>query len=148
MHPKKYTILIVEDHDNTREGLASLLATDYTCFATASGEAAMRLIGARYFNLVLTDIHLPDASGLEICRLVRKMSVDTVVITMTAMTDSGYRERAMTEGSLYYIEKPFAPDKLLVWIKSALRCQTLARWKSQSEKRARAMGTARVSISE
>ena len=135
MHPRKYTILIVEDHDNTRDGLTSLLSADYTCFAAASAEAAMRLIGARYFNLVLTDIHLPDASGLEICRLVRKMSVDTVVIAMTAMTDTGYRERALREGILYYIEKPFPPDKLLVWIKSALRCQTLARWKSQSEAR-------------
>jgi len=136
MHPRKYTILIVEDHDNTRDGLTSLLAADYTCFATGSAKAAMRLIAARYFNLVLTDIHLPDASGLEICRLVRKMSVDTVVIAMTAMTDTGYRDRALAEGTLYYIEKPFAPDKLLVWIKSALRCQALARGSRDSEHRA------------
>jgi DNA-binding response OmpR family regulator len=140
MQPRKYTILIVEDHDDTRDGLTSLLAADYTCFATGSAEAAMRLIGARYFNLVLTDIHLPDASGLEICRLVRKMSVDTVVIAMTAMSDSGYRTRALAEGTLYYIEKPFAPDKLLVWIKSALRCQALARGSRSTEHRAQTAG--------
>ena len=141
MHPRKYTILIVEDHDNTRDGLTALLAADYTCFAAASAEAAMRLLVARYFNLVLTDIHLPDASGLEICRLVRKLSVDTVVIAMTAMTDAGYRERALKEGILYYIEKPFAPDKLLVWIKTALRCQALARESRASEQKAHAVGT-------
>ena len=133
---KKNSILIVEDHDSTREGLAFLLGTQFNCFAVASAEEAMRLIGARNFNLVLTDIHLPGASGLELCRLVRKMSLGTVVIAMTAMSDSGYRDKALREGALYFIEKPFEPAKLLVWIRSALRCQALARGSHGPEQRA------------
>ena len=101
----------------------------------------MRLLVARYFNLVITDIHLPDASGLEICRLVRKLSLNTVVIAMTAMTDTGYRDRALKEGILYFIEKPFAPDKLLIWIQSALRCQALAYQTRNSEQKTQAVGT-------
>ena len=129
------------DHDNTRDGLTSLLSGDYTCFAASSAEAAMRLIVARDFDLILTDIHLPDASGLEICRLVRKLSADTIVIAMTAMTDTGYRDRALREGILYYIEKPFSPEKLLIWIKSALRCQVLARRSRGTPQRAEAVAT-------
>ncbi|HWO00073.1 MAG TPA: response regulator [Blastocatellia bacterium] len=132
---KKNSILIVEDHDSTREGLASFLGGEYTCFAAASAEEAMRLMGARNFNLVLTDINLPGASGLELCRLVRRMSLGTVVIAMTAMTDNECRESALREGALYYIEKPFELDKLLAWIRSALGCQAMARVRRSPEQR-------------
>ena len=129
MSNKEISVLIVEDHYATRDGLTAFLGDEYTCFAAANAEEAIRLLGARYFNLVLTDIHLPGASGLELCRLVHKMHLDSVVLVMTGMTDLEYRTRAMGQGALYFIEKPINPEKLLIWIKSALRCQALARGK-------------------
>ena len=129
MSSKEISVLIVEDHYPTRDGLTAFLNDEYTCFAAATAEEAIRLLGARYFNLVLTDIHLPGASGLELCRLVHMMNLDSVVLVMTGMSDLEYRTRAMGQGALYYIEKPINPEKLLVWIKSALRCQALARGK-------------------
>jgi len=130
---KEISLLIVEDHYPTRDGLTAFLSQDYTCFAAASAEEAIRLLGARYFNLVLTDIRLPGGSGLEVCRLVHKMRLDTVVLVMTGMTDIEYRVRAMREGALYFVEKPIDPEKLLVWVKSALRCQALARGRRRYE---------------
>jgi DNA-binding response OmpR family regulator len=127
MSSKEISVLIVEDHYPTRDGLTAFLGDEFTCFAAANAEEAMRLLGARYFNLVLTDIHLPGASGLEVCRLVRKMSLDTVVMVMTGMNDIEYRTMAMRQGALYHIEKPINPEKLLIWVKTALRCQALAR---------------------
>src|SRR5215208_5333243 len=82
---------------------------------------------------MLTDIHLPGASGLEVCRLVHKMRLDTVMLVMTGMSDIEYRARAMREGALYFIEKPLDPEKLLIWIKSALKCQALARGRRRYE---------------
>ena len=133
MSSKENSLLIVEDHYPTRDGLTAFLSQDYTCFAAASAEEAIRLLGARYFNLMLTDIHLPGASGLEVCRLVHKMRLDTVMLVMTGMSDIEYRARAMREGALYFIEKPLDPEKLLIWIKSALKCQALARGRRRYE---------------
>jgi DNA-binding NtrC family response regulator len=133
MGSKEISVLIVEDHYATRDGLTAFLNDEYTCFAAATAEEAIRLLGARYFNLVLTDIHLPGASGLELCRLVHKMHLDSVVLVMTGMSDFEYRARAMGEGALYYIEKPINPEKLLIWMQSALRCQALARGKRRYE---------------
>jgi DNA-binding NtrC family response regulator len=127
MHSKEISILIIEDHDQAREGLAILLGREYTCFTAATAEEAIRLLGARYFNLVLTDIHLPGASGLEVCRLISKMELDTVVMVMTGMPDTEYRTKALSQRALFCIEKPIHPVKLLIWVESALNCQALRR---------------------
>jgi len=126
MESKEISILIVEDDELAREGLTALLSAEYTCFSAATAEEAIRLIGARFFNLVLTDLHLPGASGLELCRFVYNMAPETVMMVMTGMADIRYRNRALRQGVLYYIDKPIDPQKLLVWIESGLRSQALA----------------------
>ena len=120
------SILIVEDDDDAREALLTFLGAEFTCFAAATAEEAMRLVGARLFNLVLTDIHLPGASGLELCRFVYSMSPSTVMMVMTGMADIRYQSKALGQGVLYCIEKPIDLHKLLVWIESGLKCQALA----------------------
>ena len=127
MDSKDISILIVEDDDDARDALLIILGREYSCVAAPTAEEAMRLIGARYFNLVLTDIHLPGASGLELCRLVQRISPDTVMMVMTGMADIRYRSRALGQGVLYCIEKPIDIQKLLVWIETGLKCQALAR---------------------
>ena len=91
MDSETISILIVEDHDDTRDWLMTFLSTEYTCFAVTNAEEAMRLIVARHFNLVLTDIHLPSASGLEVCRLISRIGLDTIVMVMTGMVNIEYR---------------------------------------------------------
>ena len=120
------SILIVEDDEDAREALLTFLSAEYCCFAAATAEEAMRLIGARIFNLVLTDIHLPGASGLELCRFVHSMSPSTVVLVMTGMADIRYQSKALGQEILYCIEKPVDLHKLMVWIESGLKCQALA----------------------
>jgi len=126
MESKEISILIVEDDEFAREGLTTLLGAHYSCFSAATAEEAMRLIGARFFNLVLTDIHLPGASGLELCRFVYKISPETVMMVMTGMADIRYRSKALGQGVLYYIDKPIYLQKLLIWIESGLNSQALA----------------------
>jgi len=126
MEGKEISILIVEDDDSARDGLLTLLGAVYTCFAAPTAEEAIRLIGAKYFNLILTDIHLQGASGLELCRLVHKISPDTVMMVMTGMADIRYRSKAFSQGVLYCMEKPLDAQKLMVWIESGLKSQALA----------------------
>jgi DNA-binding response OmpR family regulator len=127
MGNKETTILIIEDHDDTRSILTSFLSDEYSCISAGSAEEAMRLIDTRHFDLVITDIQLPGASGLEVCRLVSEMGLDTIVIAMTGMTDLGYRLRATRQGVWYCLEKPIDPERLLIYIKAGLRCQAIAR---------------------
>jgi DNA-binding response OmpR family regulator len=127
MRNKDTSILVIEDHDDMRSLLTRFLSVDYTCISVASAEEAIPLLHTRYFDLVITDINLPGASGLEVCRQVSQMGLDTIVIAMTGMTDIGYRLRATRQGVWYCLEKPIDPEKLLVYIKAGLRCQSIAR---------------------
>jgi DNA-binding response OmpR family regulator len=104
-----------------------LLGADYQCFTAETAEEAMRLVAARAFDLLITDIHLPGASGLELCRLVRMACPGTPVVVVTGMEDIRYRIEAQKLGSLYCIEKPIDPDSFISLVQSALRSRALGR---------------------
>jgi putative nucleotidyltransferase with HDIG domain len=126
MHDKGVSLLVVDDDKLIREGLALLLGGNYECTAAATAEEAMRLLAARRFDLVITDMHLPGASGLELCRLVAKICPQACIIAMSGMSDIRYEVEALRLGALYYVEKPLDPEKFLVLVESALRSQALA----------------------
>jgi DNA-binding NtrC family response regulator len=125
MSGKNGTILIVDDDQDTRDGLMMLLGEEHDCIAAGAAEEAMRLLAAKPFNLLLTDIHMPGASGLELCRLVHKLCPNTVVIVVSGMSDIRYQIEAMRQGTLYFIEKPVDLEKLSALVESALKCQEL-----------------------
>ena len=127
MGHKEISILIFEDHDETRHLLASTLSGEYTCVVVSNEDEAVSMIDARHFDLAIVDIHQAAASGLKVCRLVSQMGLDTIVIAITGMTDLGYRLRATRQGVWYCIEQPVDPEKLLVYIRAGLRCQAIAR---------------------
>lgn len=133
-------ILIVEDHEPTRDALTTILSADYTCLAAANGEEAIRLLGARFFKLVLTDIHMPGASGLEVCRFAHRICPNTVVMAISGMDDIRYEVEALRQGALYYLQKPLDADRLLVLVESALRCQALAELRRAKVRKVRAAG--------
>jgi two-component system response regulator AtoC len=127
MGAKDTSILVVEDHDETRRLLAASLSHEYTCTIATSADEAIRLIDSSHFDLAIIDISVASVSGFEVCRLVSQMGLDTVVIAITGMTDLGYRLRATRQGVWYCLEKPIDTEKLLVYIRAGLRCQAIAR---------------------
>jgi len=124
---KETSILVVEDHDETRSMITASLSHEYSCTGVTTADEAIRLIDSKHFDLAIIDIHAAGAPGLEVCRLVSQMGLDTVIIAITGMTDLGYRLRATRQGVWYCLEKPIDTDKLLVYIKAGLRCQAIAR---------------------
>lgn len=125
MGEKDGTILIVDDDQDTREGLLTLFGDEHDCVAAGTAEEAVRLLGARHFDLLLTDIHMPGASGLELCRLAHRLSPDTVVIVVSGMRDIRYQIEALRQGTLYYMEKPVDLEKLATLVESALNSQAI-----------------------
>lgn len=81
---------------------------------------ALEELNRTQFDIVITDIRLPDSDGLEILRLIKDKSSKTQVILMTGYTDIKSAVSAMKSGAFDYVGKPINPDEILHTIKQAL----------------------------
>lgn len=87
--------------------------------AFSAGEA-QEIISKKTFDVVLTDIRMPDSSGLEILKHIKHNAPATKVILMTGYTDIKTAVNAMKSGAFDYVGKPINPDEILHTIKQAL----------------------------
>jgi DNA-binding NtrC family response regulator len=107
-------ILVVEDEKIHRITLSDLLKKEgHDVVAAADGDSALTQVREGAFDLVLSDLRLPGADGLEVLRESKSRAPDTVVIMMTAYGTVDTAVEALKLGAYDYLVKPFAPDKLL-----------------------------------
>lgn len=129
VNSKETSILIVDDHKESgsvmRTFLGLYVKTDHACVVVTSAEEAMQRLESSFFHIVLTDIQLPGASGLELCSFVHQTCPNTVVIIVSAMTDIKYAIEAMRCGAFDYITKPVNPKEFLSSIERALEYQNI-----------------------
>ncbi|AEV68650.1 response regulator transcription factor [Acetivibrio clariflavus] len=124
-------ILLVEDDKVIAAGLEySLEQENFTTVLCYDAESARKVISENLsqFDLCLFDLALPDGSGYDLCRLVKKMQ-DIPVIFLTAVDDEGNIVMGLDMGADDYITKPFRIRELISRIKSVLR-----RYNKQQEK--------------
>src|SRR6185436_8041754 len=114
---KDISILIVDDEEPIRRLLTMCLDPLYDCSTAGTAEEATLLLEPHRYNLVITDIRMPGASGLELCQLVQQLSPETVVIMVSGMTDIQFAVQSMREGAFDYVTKPFDLDQALVQAK-------------------------------
>jgi diguanylate cyclase (GGDEF)-like protein len=107
VNPSKPRILIVDDEPAVRGILYDLLCETYECRAVGSAREALSLLKSRSYNLVLSDIRMPEMTGLEMIPLVIQSSPDTVVITISGEQNIESAIEAMRAGAFDYIVKPF-----------------------------------------
>ena len=103
-------LLIVDDEETLTYSLCQsfiMLNKDYEVVPANSGEDALHKLSEKPFDLIITDIFLPGINGFDVLRKVRDDFPETDVVIMTAYGSGDIRERALTEGARYYIEKPF-----------------------------------------
>ncbi len=122
---KDVSILIVDDEAPIRRLLSLHLSNDYTCLTASSADEAAELLSGSFFNLVITDITMPGASGIELCQLVQKVSPETVVMMASGMTDINYAVESMRHGAFDYVTKPFDLAMVSIAVDRALRHQGL-----------------------
>ncbi len=115
------SILIVDDDEVIRGLLCAYLDGNYWCATASSAEEAMTLLQSGSFNLVLSDITMPGASGLELCRYVQEASPRSIVVMMSAMVEIEYAIEAMRQGAFDYITKPFDLMRVTLAVDRALR---------------------------
>jgi two-component system chemotaxis response regulator CheY len=111
-----YNVLIVDDSRSTRELIAAVVeqVDGAVAFPSASGLDALRLLPQRRFDLIITDINMPDINGLELIRFVRgnpHTQSTPLFIVSTESSEMDLR-RGLLLGAAEYVKKPFDPDAL------------------------------------
>ena len=114
-------LLVVEDRDSLRRMLEHALAGEgYGVETAADVGAARERIAAAGLELVLTDLKLPDGSGLEVVRACRDADPPVPVVVMTAFGSVSTAVEAMKAGAFDYILKPFKLQTLLLTLARAM----------------------------
>ena len=119
-------ILLVEDDRNTLDGLAEILSMEnYDVTKAPDGHTAIRELRNVQFNLMITDLLLPDFDGLELAKLAWKDQSELMVVMMTAFGSVKHAVSAMKQGIYDYLTKPIDIDELLILITKAIKAQKL-----------------------
>lgn len=93
---------------------------NYQVSTIFSAVEAKRLIKKEHFDVVLTDLRLPDISGMELIHWIKTESPATQIIMMTGYADIATAIESIKKGAFNYIPKPLSPDELLNAVKEAL----------------------------
>ncbi len=101
-------VLLVDDEPVILDVLTRILQKNgHQCVGVGDGEAAVKMLWERGFNLVITDKNLPGMSGVEVMEQVKQLSPDTDVMMITGYSSKESAIQAINAGAAGYIEKPF-----------------------------------------
>ena len=114
-------LLIIEDDAAFCQMLQKfLIRNEYDVDVSFTAQDAKIKIKETIYNLVLTDLRLPNYDGLQLLSDIKEVNPKTQVIVMTGYAEVGSAVEAMKKGAYDYISKPFTPEEILMQIKSAL----------------------------
>ncbi|MFQ5960090.1 MAG: response regulator [Candidatus Methylomirabilales bacterium] len=115
------TILLVENDEDTREGLRRLLRRQgYTVDGVGNGMEALQYVERHPCALVITDMLMPGMDGLALLERLRELRPGLPVLLITAFGDWGSYARAIELGAASYLTKPFRSWELLREVQSVL----------------------------
>jgi len=124
LEPEK--ILVVDDEEAIREVVSTLLsAQGYQCTTSSNGRLALEAFRKGSYDLVLSDIVMPEMDGLKLLGELRLEDPDVPVIMVTAMHDIAIALEAIRAGAYDYILKPFEKDQLHLSVRRALEHRAL-----------------------
>ncbi len=119
-----HRVLLVDDSPTTRAYVAAALEAQGDLFVTEarSGFEAMKILPQSDFDLVVTDINMPEINGLEVIRFTRRHERyrDTPVLIISTEGRDVDRDKAMRLGANEYLVKPFSPEQLVAVVRRLL----------------------------
>ncbi|MEW5746087.1 MAG: response regulator [Nitrospirota bacterium] len=118
----KGKILVVDDEEIVRISCNRLLTPEgYDVKTVKSATDAFALLKAEPFDLVLTDLKMPDIDGIEVLRRVKEEWPHIEVVMITGYQTITSAVQAIKLGAFDYLEKPFTPDSILATVENALK---------------------------
>ncbi len=122
----KGRILIVEDEPTMRLGMSHFLSSSgYSVKVCEDGASGISAIERDYFDLIITDMRLPEYDGLAILNHAKRILPETGVIIITAYADVKTAVQAIKDGAFDYIAKPFSNEELLITIERFMKFRNL-----------------------
>lgn len=107
-------ILVVDDEPQVLSFLADLFSSDgWQTYTAPSGSAGIELLERERFDVILTDLKMPGADGIEVLRTAKTIQSDAEVILMTAYSSVDSAIEAMRAGAFHYLLKPFHAEEVL-----------------------------------
>ncbi len=121
-------ILIADDEEQIREPLSYTLNQEgYNCTTVSDGVNAIKSLKESNFDILITDIKMPGASGIEVLEKAIELSPETTVIIITAFGTVETAIQALRNGAADYILKPLDFDEVIVRIKNLVQNRELVR---------------------
>ncbi|HEY1550181.1 MAG TPA: EAL domain-containing protein, partial [Kofleriaceae bacterium] len=130
LHPR---VLVADDDADLRKMLHRMLRrAAFDVVDVDSGRKALAELAAKRFDVVLSDIHMPDGDGLELLRAVRRIDLDIPVILMSGKPDVNTAATAIEFGAFRYLTKPLDVDAIERIVRQAARARALARLRREA----------------
>lgn len=119
--PHPPVIAVIEDDAAMREALSELLEVlSLACSVFDGAEAFLAALSPGRFDCLITDLHLPGISGLELQRRLKALGSSIPVIVITSSLDPLSCSRSLQEGAFAYLTKPFSDQVLIDHVRAAL----------------------------
>jgi len=132
---KQHRILIVDDEASMRDVLSIMLHREgYVVDAANDGSQAVKHLKDNSYDLVISDVQMPQLDGLSLLRHVKERSPETVVVMITAFSSTDEAVEAMKQGAYDYITKPFKNEEIRLVVKNALERKLLRQENTELKK--------------
>ncbi len=119
---KKMRVLLIEDHPPTAQSIELMLkAENFSIYTTDIGEEGIDLAKLYDYDIVLTELNLPDMSGYEVIRTLRSTKVATPIMVISGLAGVEDKVKALGFGADDYLTKPFHRDELIARIIAIVR---------------------------
>jgi DNA-binding NtrC family response regulator len=113
-------VLVIDDESIVRTSCSRTLGPEgYEVVAAQNGSEGLRLLEEGRFDLVLTDLKMPDMDGIEVLKKIKENWPQTEVIVITGYQTVETAVKSIKLGAFDYIEKPFTPDTLVAAVVKA-----------------------------
>jgi len=121
----KPAILLIDDEEGSRQALLLLLKGSYQVTGAANGHEARQQLAADQFDIVITDLRLPDCSGIDLLKQIKSYHPATEVVLITGHASAETAVSAMKEGAFDYVTKPLNMEELRIILAKALEKRRL-----------------------
>ncbi|PAE36758.1 response regulator transcription factor [Bacillus sp. 7884-1] len=118
-------IVIVDDEPRTRQGLQRTLESwnngDFTILTADSGEEVLGIMEEKKIHILLSDIRMPEMTGLQLLKTIKEKGSSPVVIVISAYSEFEYAQEALRLGVVNYLLKPIGKKKLIEAVEEAVK---------------------------